>query len=83
MVEAIERLFFIVLYGGVALWLANDVWRNLQSGSFPAGGWWRWNLRTTRAREPLNYWSAIVTKVVGVIAAAIMAAAYLYVSAIT
>jgi hypothetical protein len=82
-IEALERLFFIVLYGGLAVWLAKDVRRNIRTRSYPSVNRRRWGSLVTCASQPFNFWANMAVKAVGVVSAAIMAAVYLYVFATT
>jgi hypothetical protein len=82
-IEALEWLFFIVLYGGLAVWLAKDVRRNIRTRSYPDTNWRRWGGTVTCASQPFNFWAYIAMKVACVVAAAIMAAVYFYVFATT
>jgi hypothetical protein len=77
----IERLSMIVVFGGLTIWLANDVRRNLQTRAVPTHTIWSWNQTVTRAQRPFTYWGKVALKLAGVFAAAIMTAWYFYLSA--
>ena len=85
MTEAIERLVIVVFLGGLAVWLAQDVRRNLQTGviryrfSFSV----RADQSSVRGRDTFGYWAGIILKMIGVLGAALFAAIYLYLSAIS
>jgi hypothetical protein len=80
MIEAVERLFVIALFGVMALWLAMDVRRNLKTGAVPSQRWWQVSPAATREQRPLDYWVTIGLKMAGVFAAAMMAAWYFFLS---
>ena len=84
MIEAIERLFIIVFFGGLALWLAQDVRRNLQTGVIRYRFSWsaRADQSSLRGRDTFGYWAGIILKLIGVLGAALFAVIYFYLSAI-
>jgi hypothetical protein len=69
MTEAIERLFVVAFFGGLALWLAQDVRRNLQTGviryclSFSI----RPEQTAVRGRNSFGYWGWIILKLLGTV----------------
>ena len=74
----IGRLFLLAGFGGLTLWLANDVRRNLRTGYVPAHTILRWGQTFTRAERPYLYWSNVVSKMIGVFAAACLTAWVFY-----
>lgn len=76
--QLIGRLFLLAVFGGLTLWLANDVRRNLRTGYVPTHTIWYWDQTVTRAERPYTYWGKVVSKMIGVFAAACMTAWVFY-----
>ena len=79
MAQALEHLFIVGLFSGLAVWFALDIHRHLQTGEVKL---WRSVFFSVpvadRHRDPFNYWFWIIFKGLAALSAAILAACYFY-----